>query len=104
MEHRRGSRTRVNLPVAIKVGNDDLGWFLSRDIGNGGIALNIDIDLPRNCVAELSIEVRKFNRMVIETARAVVVHRKNGCIGFMWISRGISLQNLLPRSAGSVAA
>jgi len=104
MEHRQGVRFRMCMPVAMKVGCNHLGWFISRDIGNGGIALNCDIDLPRNCVAELSIEVPKCNCIDIETVRAVVVHQENGCIGFMWISREISLQNLVPQSAGLIAA
>jgi len=104
MEHRQGVRFRMSLPVAIKVGRNSLGWFTSRDIGSGGIALNCDIDLPRNCVAELSIEVPKCNRIDIETVRAVMVHQENGCIGFMWISREISLQKLVVQSAGLIAA
>ena len=104
MDHRQGTRFRVSLPVAVTVGNTRLGWFTSRNISTGGIALNGDIDLPRNCVVVLTIEVHKGNHILTETAKAVVVHRKSGGIGLMWISRGISLQRLLTERARLIAA
>ena len=104
MEHRQGTRIRTGMPVSVTVGHSHLGWFTSRDVSNGGIAVTGDIDLPCNCVTQLVIEVRKGNRIVTETARAVVVHRRGGCIGLMWISHGIPLQRLLPDSAHQAAA
>lgn len=104
MEHRQGTRISMGLPVAVSVGNTALGWFSTRDVGNGGLAINGDFDLPRNCVVDLVIEVQKTDRVVTERARAVVVHRQGGCTGFMWISRDIALQRLVPETVRRAAA
>lgn len=104
MEHRLGSRFRVGLPVQIRLGGRSLGWYTSRDISNGGIAINGNTGLARNSVVSLTIEVLKNDTVVTETARAVVVYRKQGLVGLMWITRGISLQRLaLPVNASAAA-
>lgn len=104
MEHRHGARVKVGLPVLVSVRDRKLGWFTSRDVGNGGISLNGLDGLARNTVVSLSIEVMQNGRVVTQTARAVVIHQKQGRIGLMWASQGISLQKLVPAFREQVAA
>lgn len=92
------------MPVFIRHGDREVGWFTSRDIGNGGIALKGQAGLGRNCIVSISFEVRRHDRIVTETARAIVVYEGRGRTGLMWVSNAVALRRLLSESAEAAAA
>lgn len=86
MEHRIGTRSKLAVPVALRQGDKFLGWFRTRDIAPGGIAIQGGVGtLANNSMVNVALESANPNVIPLGNFKAVVVHQKHDCLGLMWV-------------------
>lgn len=102
MEHRNGKRIPIYLNVFLHQGGRKLGWYTTRDLGTGGIALRGNIrDLDNNTLVGIEIERGRKHAIGPLHLKGLVVHQDAGSIGFMWANQEEDISRLLEAESGS---
>jgi len=95
MEHRRGQRLAVSLPVGIHSQKIPLGSFTVNNISTGGMSI---VDAGRLLAKGDFIRLQfygshqKFNPRY---TKAIVVYRNKDTVGLMWVEDNTDLKDLV---------
>ncbi|MEX2470043.1 MAG: PilZ domain-containing protein [Pseudohongiellaceae bacterium] len=97
MEHRNGSRIPAQLNVSVWHGDTHLGWYRTRDLGSGGLAIRGRVPgLSTNLLVRTAIEVLGDGDPKYIELRALVVHQDDQGVGMMWAADTALLEQLAP--------
>ena len=104
MEHRNGSRKPIGLNVRLHRAGEDVGWYLTKDIGPGGLSVKGKVKgLEKNSLVTVGIERVDKGETKYTTLKAFVIHQSDNSTGLMWAEYDVSLDQVFQDSVSLAA-
>ncbi|MEW7980313.1 MAG: PilZ domain-containing protein [Candidatus Sedimenticola endophacoides] len=99
IEHRRSARKPISMDVVVSCRNLGLVKGQTLDVGLGGMFVETGrVRLPVNTMINVSVLIEGAHGVSPFKTGAMVVHRRNGGAGVMFIDPPVELQTLLRRT------
>jgi len=95
MEHRRGQRLPISLPVGIHSQHIPLGNFTVKNISTGGMSI---VDAGRQLAKGDFIQLQFYGnhqKFSPRYTKAIVVYQNKNTVGLMWVEENVHLKNLV---------
>jgi hypothetical protein len=95
MEHRRGQRLPISVPVGIHSQQLSLGNFTVNNISTGGMSI---VDAGRQLAKGDFIQLQFYGnhqRFNPRYTKAIVVYKNKDTAGLMWVEESTDLKNLV---------